>query len=119
MKVYANYNGCTASFDVTLFQVYGGQRAAGLPVDIIYKSIEPNELLAGPTFRFAPETAEALFQALWDAGLRPAKGQGGAAEVEALKNHVAFAERIAGTLVERFAQPPVVINHPMAMSPTL
>lgn len=100
MKAYAWYNPARLSFDLVVRRHTGGQDEVFLPVIFTVQRLAggergPNE----PTFSFPEDMAESVFQALWDAGLRPAKGQGGAAEVEALKNHISFAEHVAKMLL--------------------
>lgn len=52
-----------------------------------------------PAIQWPFELAEAIFQAMWTAGYRPKNGSAGVAEVDALKNHIAFAEKVADKLL--------------------
>jgi hypothetical protein len=52
-----------------------------------------------PAIQWPFELAEAVFQAMWTAGYRPKNGSSGVAEVDALKNHIAFAEKVTNKLL--------------------
>lgn len=103
MKAYAYHNMSNLSVDLTLYNQQGGRRQIVQHSPMIVESVPEGELhnIRLPSYSWPFEMAESIFQALWDTGYRPAKGQGGAAEVEALKAHVAFAERITDRLLPK------------------
>lgn len=103
MKAYAYNNAATMTLDLTLSDRVAGRVRIAEPQPFIVRCLEEgeNRLFGAPTFSWQFEIAESVFQALWDAGYRPAKGQAGAAEVNALKGHIAFAEDVAKRLLPK------------------
>jgi hypothetical protein len=96
-QVNAYFNIARLATEITFFKRELNQRFVAAPVDLVFSEAEANE----PTLRLEWEDAQELFQALWDANHRPANGSGGpangsggAAEVDALKSHIKFAERV-------------------------
>lgn len=103
MKAYAYNNLAAHSVDLTLYDRQGGTARFVMPCDMIVQSIPEDTFgtAVQPTYSWPFDIAEAIFQTLWDTGYRPAKGQAGAAEVEALKGHIAFAERVTDRLLPK------------------
>ena len=85
------------SFDLSLYKRRNGFIECVLPTDFTVQRIDEADrgLIRGPSLRFDLDTAQNLFQEMWNQGYRPANGSAGASEVEALKAHIAFAEKIA------------------------
>lgn len=75
--------------------------SVALPIELLVKDQEVNALIERPTLSLPSQSAQSLLQALWDAGLRPNDGAGSGAEAQALRQHIAFAERIADGLLVR------------------
>lgn len=65
-----------------------GVRTVARPAQIIYEDAEPGAY-AEPFLRLSPEVAQQLIDRLWSVGLRPNNGEGGAAQVEAMRQHLA------------------------------
>lgn len=103
MKFYAYKNLVRRSVDLLLVEQRGGRQVEGQPVSIMMKVIEDEDLgrIREPTLSIPHEGAQALLQALWDEGFRPETGEGGTAEVAALKAHIRFAEGVTGALLGR------------------
>jgi len=103
MKWYAHWNMCRLAYEFLLVDESRGRRAYGEPLSLTLKTVEPADqgLIREPTLSLPHEAAESLFQALWDAGLRPNDGAGGGAEAKALRDHIAFSEIIAKGLLAR------------------
>ena len=85
------------SFDLSLYRREADSICLVLPVDFTVSRLTDDErcMPHGPSLRFDLDTAQNLFQEMWNQGYRPANGSAGASEVEALKAHIAFAEKIA------------------------
>lgn len=57
-----------------------------------------------PTLELPPDSARSLMQALWDAGIRPADWSSPDGEINALRKHVEFAQKVAFQLLPRTDQ---------------
>ena len=79
----------------------GLDRDIGLPVQLTMSRLEPGMPVSEPTLALSPNSARSLLQALWDAGLRPSDWSSPDGEINALRNHVGFAEHVAKTLLQR------------------
>lgn len=88
------------SIDLLAAIRYGdGSMDVAQPVQFALTHQEPHMAIAEPTLALPPDSARSLMQALWDAGIRPAEWSSPDAEVNALRNHVSFAEHVAKTLL--------------------
>lgn len=105
MKVFVHRNLKRLTTEFLLVDERNGRRSFGLPVVITMKTEdEADENTARPlepTFALDDRATQSLFQALWDQGLRPESGSSGKAETDALKGHIAFAEKIATALLPK------------------
>lgn len=72
-----------------------GRRAVAKPTYFELVPLPDNEAIEAPTFSLPFEKAKQLMQAMWDAGIRPASGEGSGAQVSALQKHIQFAESVA------------------------
>ena len=63
--------------------------------------IEPSLTLPG-------DFGQPLFDALWEAGFRPSQTQPAEQAIDALRNHVKFAEEMARTVMKAKFAPPIV-----------
>src|SRR5688572_11364161 len=85
---------------VAVMDPYGDGRAVVQPVAFEIKIQERHSLINEPSIELEPESAQSLMQALWDAGIRPADwNRSGPIEVQALRKHIAFAERMSDGLL--------------------
>jgi hypothetical protein len=85
---------------VAVLDPYGDGRAVAQPVNFEMKQQGRHELISEPTLALSHNSAQSLLQALWDAGMRPADwNRSGPIEVQALRSHIAFAERVADGLL--------------------
>jgi len=85
---------------VAVLDPYGEGRAVAQPVNFEMKMQGRHEIIGEPTLALPPDSAQSLMQALWDAGIRPADwNRSGPIEVQALRSHIAFAERMADGLL--------------------
>lgn len=72
------------------------------PVELMLKRTERGYAVDSPSMSLSPQSARALMQALWDAGVRPTDPTlSSPAEVTALKAHIKFAEGVTGALLGR------------------
>jgi hypothetical protein len=85
--------------DLLYMQRWGEELAVAQPVEFVMKTQKANEVIAAPTLHLPDNSGQELFQALWDAGFRPADGHDGGAEAKALRDHIKFAERMADGLL--------------------
>lgn len=83
---------------VALIERRDGVRDVMLPVEQMLKTQERGDPIR-PTMSLDAHSARSLLQALWDAGLRPAENTDRSGEVNALKSHIQFAERMATALL--------------------
>lgn len=90
----------TQGIELLLVNEENGHRAYGLPTDFIIKTEESAAAIIDPTLKLTEGVAQSLLQALWDVGLRPNNGEGTSAQVEGMKKHIAFAERVADVAME-------------------
>lgn len=87
------------SIDLLAVIDYGGERDIGLPMQLLMTKHDPNAVISEPTLALQPDSARSLMQALWDAGIRPADWSNPHGEINALRNHIGFAEHVAKTLL--------------------
>jgi hypothetical protein len=92
------------SIDLLAVIDYGTGRDIGLPVQLLMTKQEEGMPVSEPTLALQPDSAKSLMQALWDAGIRPADWSSPDGEINALRNHVGFAEHVAKTLLARASQ---------------
>lgn len=86
---------------VAVMDPYGDGRAVALPVVFEIKTQSRGEIINEPTMELEPDSARSLMQALWDAGIRPADwNRSGPIEMQALRSHIGFAERMADGLLQ-------------------
>lgn len=90
--------------DLVLFERWGENIAVAQPVSFTMKQQKVHEAIAEPTMHLPGNSGQELFQALWDAGLRPADGYGSGAEAKSLRDHIKFAERMADGLLARLPE---------------
>lgn len=76
-----------------------GKKAVAKPVELEFHTLEDHQVYDS-TFKWSYEFAQAIFQALWDAGYRPADGSCGSEERTALKKHIDFAEHVGKALLD-------------------
>lgn len=97
MKAYSHYAAERLAYTTTIVGIDERRDSVLLPVEFHIRTFAPEEHLhmPAPSITWPDGMAEAVFQSLWDAGLRPHDGSGGKAEVDALKKHIAFAEEMA------------------------
>lgn len=100
MKFFAYRNICRDALEVVLVDERTSKRGVARPVEFVFDVVDEGELVE-PTMLIPAGAAESLMQALWDAGLRPNNGAGSSAEADALKRHIAFAEQMARTAMEK------------------
>lgn len=98
MKVFAHKNICRRAVEIVLIDQSHGRESVARPVNFIFDALEDGQIVE-PTMAIRLEDAELLMQALWDAGFRPNNGAGSSAEADALRKHIAFAERVADRLL--------------------
>jgi len=70
---------------LTIVDEAGNDFAAAVPV--LFKPISENEA-TNPALYMKPGEAQALIDALWDAGLRPSEGSGSAGALLATQQHL-------------------------------
>ena len=99
MKWLAHRSIYSDSTDLVLVDYFGDKMAVAKPVELLMVTQDANLVIAEPTFRLRGDQGQSLMQALWDAGLRPNDGEGSGAEVKALRQHIAFAEHVAKSLL--------------------
>jgi len=87
------------STDLVLVQDMGDKIGVAKPMEFTMELQSRHAVINEPTLRLRGDQGQSLMQALWDAGLRPNDGAGSGAEVQAIKNHAAFAERVADRLL--------------------
>ncbi|MEK7125077.1 MAG: hypothetical protein AAB864_01645 [Patescibacteria group bacterium] len=89
MKFYARSEPWADSFDIFIAQesVDGRRNFVNVKLEV-GDEIKPNFIAPGSSIRLTGEEATMLFNALWEAGLRPHGGYGGTAQVEAIKYHL-------------------------------
>jgi hypothetical protein len=92
------------SIDLLAVIDYGSERDIGMPMQLLMTKHERNQAVIEPTLALQPDSAKSLMQALWDAGIRPANWSSPDGEINALRNHVGFAEHVAKTLLARPSQ---------------
>lgn len=68
------------------------------PAALEFRAVEPNQA-CDSTFSWDYDFAQSMFQAMWDAGYRPADGSCGSEERTALKKHIDFAEHVSKALL--------------------
>lgn len=88
MKFFARTEPWADSVDVVAVQDGDGGIRRFVRVTLeVADEIKPGNICA-PSITLCRADADMLFNALWDAGLRPHGGYGGTAQVEALKYHL-------------------------------
>lgn len=79
---------------------YGDGIAVAKPTLFELKQQDRHSVIAEPTLALSPDSARSLMQALWNAGIRPTDwNSSGPIEVQALRSHISFAERMADGLL--------------------
>ena len=61
-----------------------------------------------PSLALPDDFGQPLFDALWEAGYRPSQTQPAEQAIDALQNHVKFAEEMARTVMRAKFTPPIV-----------
>ena len=61
-----------------------------------------------PSLTLPDDFGQPLFDALWEAGYRPSQTQPAEQAIDALQNHVKFAEEMARTVMKAKFGPPIV-----------
>src|SRR3954471_5376691 len=70
------------------------------PVELVLARRKLHAMVEAPTMSLSLQSAGALMQALWDAGVRPLDPTlSSPSEVVALRNHIKFAEGVTGALL--------------------
>lgn len=81
-------------------QIAGHILRAAAPVTLTMERIEPG-YPQEPTLVLPMDAGQQLMQELWDQGFRPNNGAGSSSEADALRQHIAFAELVATTLLPK------------------
>lgn len=90
---------CSMAFRVQVLEHSFGRTHVAKPVEIAFEPHDPGKL-HDSTFTWNYDFAQQIFQALWDAGYRPADGSCGSDERTALKKHIDFAELVSKALLD-------------------
>ncbi len=100
VRGYNNLRNMT--LDLLLFQPLVGHNdiCRALPAPLEFTTAEKSYGITEPTYRWDLDTAQAIFQELWNAGCRPADGSCGSEERQALKKHIDFAEHVSKALLD-------------------
>lgn len=84
--------------DLYAYDIFNGQWYAAPPlsekIPISSEPVPEREDITTPTLRLGHEAAQELFDDLWNAGFRPNKGEGTAAHVDAMREHLADLRRL-------------------------
>jgi len=91
LKFYAHYAPEQLSFNI---YIRAGENHVGQPMHVELVEFDTARSFVEPTVRLPRHEAQALFQAMWDAGLRPNDGEGTSGHVAALKYHLEDMRRL-------------------------
>lgn len=102
MKWLSQYTIYRDKIDLVAVIDRGGDTiSVGKEIEMTLVSQPRNNEIPGPTISLDKQSASSLMQALWDAGIRPANLPDASGEIRALRAHVEFAQRVAGSLIDR------------------
>jgi hypothetical protein len=79
------------------------KRPVAVPLQLTFTEV-PEGSIQEPTLTLNGADGQALFQAMWDAGMRPNNGAGSGAEAQSLRAHITFAERVVVGLLARLPE---------------
>ena len=61
---------------------------------VVFRDMEPGELVKAPTVNMTKEDAQELMDAMWNAGVRPSNGEGNVGQIGAMREHLEDMRRI-------------------------
>lgn len=107
MKAYAQRNLMRQTLDIMLST--GGDSYIMYGEPKIFTR-QPGALVDKPTLELPFDAGQPLFDALWEAGFRPSKLQDADQAIDALQNHIKFAESVATKVLGAKFNPTVVLH---------
>ena len=101
LQVHAQYVWQKNAIDV-FFSVRGADKdCLYLAETLRFTEVEQNMVIDRPTMRLTNADAQALMDALWTAGIRPAEGAGSAGQMAATEKHLKDMQAIAFGLLQK------------------
>ena len=96
MKAYAQRNLMRATLDIMLSSGGDTYITYGEP-EIVTR--QPGLLVERPSLELPCDAGQPLFDALWECGFRPSTVRDSDKAIDALKNHITFAESVVKELL--------------------